>query len=172
LSAAARRPLRRLLLKKQNPVHDITVLERNPAGATYGWGVVFSSLTLTSFREADYKTYKDITDQFVIWDPIDVRYRGQILRYGGHTFAGLSRRALLNLLTERCLELGVTINFKTELNDFSRFSDYDLVIAADQVNGLIRKAYAEVFQPRLRVGKRAFIGLARQFIRLVHLHHP
>jgi anthraniloyl-CoA monooxygenase len=146
-----------LLLKKQNPAHDITVLERNPAGATYGWGVVFSSLTLTSFREADYKTYKDITDQFVIWDPIDVRYRGQILRCGGHTFAGLSRRALLNLLTERCLELGVTVKFESELTDFFRFSDYALVIAADGVNSLVRKAYADVFQPRLRVGKARFI---------------
>jgi anthraniloyl-CoA monooxygenase len=146
-----------LLLKKQNPAHDITVLERNPAGATYGWGVVFSSLTLTSFREADYKTYKDITDQFVIWDPIDVRYRGQVLRCGGHTFAGLSRRALLNILTERCLELGVTVKFEAELNDFSSFSDYDLVIAADGVNSLIRKAYADVFQPRLRVGKARYI---------------
>ncbi len=146
-----------LLLKKQNPAHDITVLERNPAGATYGWGVVFSSLTLTSFREADYKTYKDITDQFVIWDPIDVRYRGQVLRCGGHTFAGLSRRALLNLLTQRCLELGVTVKFETELNDFSCFSDYDLVIAADGVNSLVRKAYTEIFQPRLRMGKARFI---------------
>jgi anthraniloyl-CoA monooxygenase len=146
-----------LLLKKQNPAHDITVLERNPAGATYGWGVVFSSLTLTSFREADYKTYKDITDQFVIWDPIDVRYRGQIIRCGGNTFAGLSRRALLNLLTERCLELGVTLKFETEITDFSVFKDYDLVIAADGVNSFIRKAYADIFQPRLRVGKARFI---------------
>src|SRR4051794_16076400 len=139
-----------LLLKKQNPAHDITVIERNPEGATYGWGVVFSSLTLTSFREADYKTYKEITDQFVIWDPIDIHYRGQVLRCGGHTFAGMSRRKLLSLLTERAAELGVKLNFQTEITDFSCFADYDLVIAADGLNSLIRKTYADVFQPRLR----------------------
>ena len=100
---------------RQHGFHDITILERNPAGATYGWGVVFSSLTLTSFREADYKTYQAITDQFVIWDPIDVRYRGQVLRCGGHTFAGMSRRALLSILTQRCTELGVSVKFETEL---------------------------------------------------------
>ncbi len=55
-----------LLLKKANPSHDITLIERNPASATYGWGVVFSDRTLASFREADPKTYKEITDSFVL----------------------------------------------------------------------------------------------------------
>ncbi|MCA1696227.1 MAG: NAD(P)-binding protein, partial [Actinobacteria bacterium] len=36
-----------LLLKKSQPTHDVTVYERNPEGATYGWGVVFSDRTLT-----------------------------------------------------------------------------------------------------------------------------
>ena len=41
-----------LLLKKANPAHDITVLERNPPDATFGWGIVFSDRTLASLREA------------------------------------------------------------------------------------------------------------------------
>jgi anthraniloyl-CoA monooxygenase len=146
-----------LLLKKLDPAHEITVLERNPEGATYGWGVVFSSLTLTAFREADYKTFKDITDQFVIWDPIDIRYRGQLIRCGGHTFAGMSRRMLLNILTQRCRELDVDLKFQCELKDFSGFPNYDLVIAADGVNSLIRKTYEEVLKPSLRVGKARYI---------------
>ena len=28
-----------LLMKKQNPSHEVTVLERNKAGSTFGWGV-------------------------------------------------------------------------------------------------------------------------------------
>ena len=76
-----------LLLKKANPSHEVTVLERNPADATYGWGIVFSDRTLTSLREADYRSYKDITDNFVLWDAIDVRYRGEIIRSAGHVFA-------------------------------------------------------------------------------------
>lgn len=35
-----------LLMKKQNPAHQITVLERNRPDDTFGWGVVFSDQTL------------------------------------------------------------------------------------------------------------------------------
>ena len=35
-----------LLLRKADAGRDITVIERNPHDATYGWGVVFSDETL------------------------------------------------------------------------------------------------------------------------------
>lgn len=146
-----------LLLKKRDPQHEVTIIERNPKGATYGWGVVFSSLTLTAFREADYTTYKDITDQFVIWDPIDVIYRGALIRCGGHTFAGMSRRKLLEILAARCVELGVIIHYEQEFEDFASFKTYDVVIAGDGVNSKIRAQYADIFKPSLRVGKAKYI---------------
>src|SRR6188474_236563 len=72
-----------LLIKKANPEFDISIIERNPADVTYGWGVVFSDRTLASFQRADYRTYQEITEEFVIWDAIDVRYRGETIRCGG-----------------------------------------------------------------------------------------
>ena len=69
-----------LLLKKAQPAHEITVLERNPADATYGWGVVFSEETLSALRDADQASYLEITDTFARWDAIDIRYRGRTLR--------------------------------------------------------------------------------------------
>ena len=53
-----------LLLKKANPDHEVTVLERNPPGATFGWGVVFSEETLGALRDADRTTFDEITDTF------------------------------------------------------------------------------------------------------------
>jgi len=87
-----------LLLKKADPRADVRVIERNPAGATYGWGVVFSDRTLASFREADYPSYKTLEDSFVIWDAIDVHYRDTVIRCGGHVIAGVARRRLLCLM--------------------------------------------------------------------------
>lgn len=72
-----------LLMKKADPSRVITIIERNPAGVTYGWGVVFSDRTLASFQRADYKTYQQIADNFVIWDAIDVHYRDETIRCGG-----------------------------------------------------------------------------------------
>src|SRR5215203_6104550 len=100
-----------LLLKKANPRWAVQVIERNPPNVTYGWGVVFSDRTLSAFQKADYKSYTGITEQFVIWDAIDVRYKGEVIRCGGHVIAAIERRKLLNILQSRCAELGVEMKF-------------------------------------------------------------
>ncbi|HEX6540453.1 MAG TPA: FAD-dependent monooxygenase [Ktedonobacterales bacterium] len=148
-----------LLLKKARPAAEITILERNPAGATYGWGVVFSDRTLASFHEADYPTYARITEQFVLWDAIDIRFRGELMRCGGHVFAGLARRTLLDILRERCLELGVSMRFETDITDLAVLPACDLFIAADGVNSLVRQQYAATFQPNLHYGASKYIWL-------------
>jgi anthraniloyl-CoA monooxygenase len=146
-----------LLLKKADPDLDVTVLERNPAGATYGWGVVFSDRTLAEFREADLSTYEAITNSFVLWDAIDIRYRDELIRSGGHVFAGMSRRELLRILQERCRELGVQVRFEVEVQDLSRASEYDLVIAADGVNSLARRTFEAELGTRLSEGRARYI---------------
>jgi anthraniloyl-CoA monooxygenase len=146
-----------LLLKKIRPDLDITVLERNPHDATYGWGVVFSDQTLTAFREADYPSFKAITDQFVIWDAIDVKYHDQVIRCGGHVFAGMARRELLLILQERCQALGVKLKFQVEVTNPAEFAAADLVIAADGVNSVTRKSYEQAFKPNLELGKSKFV---------------
>ncbi len=148
-----------LLLKKARPDAEITILERNPAGATYGWGVVFSDRTLASFREADYPTYARITEQFVLWDAIDTRFHGELMRCGGHVFAGLARKALLDILRERCFELGIAMRFETDITDLTVVPDCDLFIAADGVNSLVRQQQAATFRPNLHYGASKYIWL-------------
>lgn len=148
-----------LLIKKANPAHDITILERNPAGVTYGWGVVFSDRTLAAFQRADYKTYEQITSRFVIWDAIDVHYRGELIRCGGHVIASIARKDLLSILQARCLELGVTIEFEREVQALAELGEYDLLVAADGINSLARKTRAGQFAPSITPGKARYIWL-------------
>src|SRR5215472_612648 len=148
-----------LLIKKANPEHDIVIVERNAADVTYGWGVVFSDRTLTSFQRADYKSYEQIANQFVIWDSIDVYFRGERLHCGGHVIAGISRKALLNILQKRCLELGISLQFYCEVNDLAELPAYDLLIAADGINSIVRRTYAHYFKPAIEVGKAKYIWL-------------
>src|SRR3954452_3776149 len=135
-----------VLIKKANPAHDITVIERNPADVTYGWGVVFSDRTLASFQRADHKTYEQITQNFVIWDAIDVRYRGETIRCGGHVIASIARKHLLSILQGRCRELGVALQFGREVHDLGDLPACDLLIAADGVNSLLRREYEPLFE--------------------------
>ncbi|HXJ62369.1 MAG TPA: NAD(P)-binding protein, partial [Actinomycetota bacterium] len=128
------------LAKKADPSHEITLVERNPPDATFGWGVVFSEETLGALRDADRETYLDITDSFARWSAIDVHYGGKIVRSGGHVFSGVARKRLLRILQDRCRSLGVEMSFEDELPDLSRFDDgFDLVVAADGVNSTVRR---------------------------------
>lgn len=147
-----------LLLKQGHPAWEIVLHERNPAGATYGWGVVFSDRTLTALREADPTTYREITDAFVIWDAIDVQVKDQVIRCEGHTFAGIARRHLLDILQRRCAALGIDLHFETIIDDPDTLrQDADLLIAADGVNSITRQRHADAFRPRTEQGATRFI---------------
>ena len=51
-----------LLMKKENPAHHVTVIERNKPYDTFGWGVVFSDATMENMRA---------------WDPRDAQPRSR-----------------------------------------------------------------------------------------------
>jgi len=149
-----------LLLKKARPEHDITVIERNRAGQTFGFGVVFSDETLSYLEENDGPTYEAITRAFAHWDAIDVHYRGTCTRSGGHGFSGISRRALLDILRERAVGLGVTVQLETEVDDVEALrKTCDLLVASDGVNSKARATYADHFGPSLEKRKAKYIWL-------------
>ena len=152
-----------ILLKKQRPQAAITVYERNRADDTFGFGVVFSDATLDNFEKQDSPSYRRITEEFAYWDDIAVHFRGTVHRVGGNGFCGCSRRTLLLILQERARELGVTLEFETDVDDEARFSDADLVVLADGINSRFRDRYADHFQPEvdLRSNKFAWMGSTR-----------
>jgi anthraniloyl-CoA monooxygenase len=157
-----------LLLKKARPGAALTVFERNRPDDTFGWGVVFSDQTLENFRAADAAIFEAITSSFAHWDDIDVHVRGRVIRSSGHGFAGIARRKLLNILQDRCAELGVDLRFQTELRDDAGLAphglgDADVIVAADGINSLIRAKYATAFEPDLDVRTARFIWLGTTF---------
>ncbi len=140
-----------ILMKKADPSHEISVYEMNPPNVTWGWGVVFSEVTLGVFRDADYDSYVSITDTFSQWDAIDIHYQGTMIRSRGHVMSAMSRKELLRVLQERCAELGVEITFEAQVSSLERFADSDLIVGADGVNSIVREHYAEQLKPRRAV---------------------
>src|SRR5215211_3324560 len=112
-----------LLMKKLDPTHRITVVERNRPYDTFGWGVVFSDQTLGNLRAADPVTANAILDAFNHWDDIEVNIRGHTIRSGGHGFCGIGRKRLLNILQARCESLGVELVFERDVQDDDEYPD-------------------------------------------------
>jgi len=147
-------------MKLRDPGHDITVYERNRAGDTFGWGVVFSDQTMANLRENDPVTAQTILDELAHWDDIDVHVHGEVVTSTGHGFCGIGRKRLLNILQDRCRELDIPMVFETEIDPgLDRFSDCDLIIASDGLNSKIRKSYAEYFKPDIDVRANKFVWL-------------
>ena len=151
-----------LLMKKQNPAHQITVVERNRPYDTFGWGVVFSDQTLGNLVNADEETARSILQSFNHWDDIDTHFKGQVVTSGGHGFCGIGRKRLLNILQERCEQLGVKLVFETDVSDdqaLAREYDADLVIACDGLNSRVRSRYEASYQPDIDTRKCRFVWL-------------
>ncbi|HEY0166733.1 MAG TPA: bifunctional salicylyl-CoA 5-hydroxylase/oxidoreductase [Jatrophihabitans sp.] len=153
------------LAKALDPEAEIRVWERNAAEDTFGFGVVFSDETLGGIEHADPVIYARMAEQFARWDDIDIHFRGALTTVGGQGFAAMSRKTLLQLLQERCAELGVDVRFRTEAPDVDTLSrDYDLVLACDGANSAVRIKYADVFRPSLEVGRNKYMWLGTDLV--------
>ena len=154
-----------LLMKRQNPAHRITVVERNRAYDTFGWGVVFSDATMENMRQWDAESADAIEVAFNHWDDIELHFKGACIRSGGHGFVGIGRKKLLNILQRRCEALGVELVFECEADSDADYPDADLIIASDGVNSRIRERHAAVFQPDVvsRPNRFIWLGTTRLF---------
>ncbi|NML62982.1 bifunctional salicylyl-CoA 5-hydroxylase/oxidoreductase [Massilia sp. RP-1-19] len=151
-----------LLMKKQDPSHEVTVIERNRPYDTFGWGVVFSDQTLGNLVAADEQTARTVLQSFNHWDDIDVHFKGRTITSGGHGFCGIGRKRLLNILQARCEELGVRLVFETDVADDQAIAaEYgaDLVVACDGLNSRVRARYVETYRPDIDTRHCRFVWL-------------
>lgn len=146
-----------IVMKVRRPESDITVYERNRAGDTFGFGVVFSDETLANVLEADPVSLATIEAEFRYWSAMDTRFRGQSITSDGHGFAALSRARLLEILGQRAIDLNVDVRYETEVSNLDELRDADLIVAADGVNSGIRDSLAEHFKPTISRGPTKYI---------------
>jgi anthraniloyl-CoA monooxygenase len=155
-----------LLLKKHDPSHQVTVLERNGSADAYGWGVVFSEQTLENLRSADPESYDAITRSFARWDDIDVHVKGRTITSSGHGFSGIARRTLLEILQKRAQTVGVDVRFHSNVDDVAKLAgDADVIVGADGVNSVVRRSHESAFQPDIdvRTARYIWLGTTRMF---------
>ena len=153
-------------MKLRDASHEITVLERNRANDTFGWGVVLSDEALSRMQKNDPQSTNMIRDSFAYWDDIAVVRGQERMVSGGHGFAGIGRKAMLIILQARARELGVDLRFETEFKTAEEYrQDYDLVVASDGINSIVRNEYIDVFKPDIdmRLCKFVWLGTHQKF---------
>jgi 2-polyprenyl-6-methoxyphenol hydroxylase-like FAD-dependent oxidoreductase len=138
-----------LLMKRLDSSHEIRVVEQNPAGGTFGFGVVFSDRALSFLQDADPDSYADLDRRWQTWDDQVIVHRNERVRIDGIGFSGIARLELLQVLQDHCRRRGVGLDFERRLPDLAAFADCDLVVGADGVNSVVRDAYRDPLDPSI-----------------------
>ena len=148
-----------VLMKRRDPRHDITVLERNPSGSTYGWGVTVWDDLLETLRRNDPESGQTISDSVLRWQFQRVEVQGkQPMQTSGLGYS-INRQRLLNILTERARDLGVRVEFERPVMSMDELPEADLVVACDGVNSRIRELNSERFATEVGTGRNKYVWL-------------
>ena len=148
-----------ILTKKAMPHCQIDIYERNKPDDSFGFGVVFSDETLGEFLKRDMKSYELIRSKFAYWDDIIIARDGESVTIAGNGFCGCSRKTLLQLLQQRCVEEGVNLHFEQNVDDLSQFADSDIILATDGISSAIRTKFQKEFGTKVELKKNRFVWL-------------
>jgi 2-polyprenyl-6-methoxyphenol hydroxylase-like FAD-dependent oxidoreductase len=156
------------LWKRRHPDDVIELFEQNPEGATWGFGVVFSDQALEFLRADDPETVDAIAPRMESWRNITLNLRGESVEIDGVGFSSIGRLELLTLLQARARSVGVTPRYETLIDSIDRFAGYDLVVAADGLNSIVRRSFEKEFGASVShsTNKFAWYGTTKSFATL------
>ena len=153
------------LWKRRQPKSEVELFEQNPAGATFGFGVVFSDRALDFLRADDPETADLIQPRMEAWQDITLVHRGGRIAIDGVGFSAIGRLEFLTLLQERARSVGVEPRYGVPVRSVDELQGFDLVVAADGVNSLLRRAFEGDFKTSLSWLDNKFVwyGTTKRF---------
>jgi 2-polyprenyl-6-methoxyphenol hydroxylase-like FAD-dependent oxidoreductase len=153
------------LIKRRAPDADVAVIEQNAPDATFGFGVVFSERALEFLRADDEGTYAAIAPHMESWHDMTLSLRGERVVIDGIGFSAIGRLPLLQLLQARAASVGVTPIYRHAVKSLDELADFDLVVGADGVNSLVRRAHEQGLgaSVRLLTNRFAWFGTQQRF---------
>ena len=152
-------------LKRRMPDADVRVLEQNSADATFGFGVVFSDQALAFLEADDSETAAAIAPHMQTWSDMQLNHRGEVITLDGVGFSAIGRLELLQLLQQRANSVGVSLNFNQTIDSLAELDWADVVVGADGLNSIVRRAHEGDFGTSLSYfgNKFAWFGTSQVF---------
>jgi len=156
------------LWKDRHRRDEVILFEQNAADATWGFGVVFSDRALAFLQDDDPQTLALISPRMQRWRDITIAHGGVSVAIDGVGFSAIGRLELLQLLQARAHAVGVTCEFEHQVNALDRLQGFDLIVACDGVNSLVRRTFAGEFATSLDYLGNRFIwyGTPKRFATL------
>ena len=104
------------------------------------------------------------------WSGITLDHAGERIELDGIGFSAMGRLELLQRLQRRAHDAGVAPRYATTIASLDQLSGYDLIVAADGVNSLVRRAFEGDFKTSISYldNKFAWFGTTRRFETLSH----
>ncbi|MGY3548394.1 MULTISPECIES: FAD-dependent monooxygenase [unclassified Bradyrhizobium] len=153
------------LWKRRHPQDHVDLFEQNPEGATWGFGVVFSDKALEFLRADDPETERAVSARMEAWRDITLVHRGERVVLDGVGFSAIGRLDFITQLTGRARSAGANLHFGKLVRSVDELAGYDLIVAADGVNSLVRRSHEGDFATSLSYdhNKFAWYGTTRRF---------
>jgi 2-polyprenyl-6-methoxyphenol hydroxylase-like FAD-dependent oxidoreductase len=153
------------LWKRRHPADVVELFEQNAPDATFGFGVVFSEQALEFLREDDPETVAAIAPGMESWTNITLDLRGERIEIDGIGFSSIGRLALLRILQRRTEAVGVVCRYQTSVQSLDQLDGYELIVAADGLNSLVRRSFEGDFGTSLShaTNKFAWYGTRKRF---------
>lgn len=157
-----------MLAARRIPGAQVTVFDRDPAGATFGFGIALSDSSHEFLRADDEACQRDI-------EAHGVRLVGQTISLGDASVhfpapdarggLGIERLALLDVLRRHARDAGVDVRHGVAIDSLGALPDSDVVVGADGTNSIVRRSFDAEFGTTTRwLGARiAWYGTPRPF---------
>jgi len=127
--------------------------------------VVFSEQALEFLAADDPDTVAAIAPRMESWKNITLNLRGESVEIDGVGFSSIGRLDLLRILQARAASAGVLPRYETQVTSLDQLAGYDLIVAADGLNSLVRRSFEGDFGTSLSysANKFAWYGTTRRF---------